>query len=135
MDNKESREIKTCYGFILIKKNDGTVCGCFPVFKKEVTFGRDGQCDIKIHLPYVSSQHCSIYYVDNKVKMKLFFIAWNIIHFCFLIFKAYIRDTSTFGSTRVNGKKVGRSNFLLNHSDEIEISGRKFLWEYYKSQK
>lgn len=135
MDNCELDETKTYYGFILIKKSDGTVCGCFPVFKKEVTFGRDVQCDIRIHLPNVSSQHCSIFYVDNKVKIKLFFITWDIIQFCFLIFKAYIRDKSTCASTKVNGKKVGRSNFLLHHSDEIEICSRKFLWEYFKSQK
>lgn len=74
MDNSESSETKTYYGFILVKKNDGTVCGCFPVLKKEVTFGRDTHCDLRIHLPNVSSQHCSIFYVDNKVKNKYIFI-------------------------------------------------------------
>lgn len=37
------------------------------------------------------------------------------------------------GSTKVNGKKIGRNNFLLHHTDEIDIGGRKFVWEYAKS--
>ncbi|VVC25920.1 SMAD/FHA domain,Forkhead-associated (FHA) domain [Cinara cedri] len=113
MDNNESSETKPYYGFILVKKSNGTVCGSFPVTKKEITFGRDKSCDIRIYLPNVSAQHCSIFYINNK---------------------AYIRDTSTCASTTVNGKKIGKSNFFLHQSDEIEICNRKFLWEYFKSQ-
>lgn len=48
--------------------------------------------------------------------------------------KAYIRDKSRVGSTKVNGKKIGRNNYLLYHLDEFEICGRKFIWEYFNSQ-
>ncbi|XP_026811160.1 uncharacterized protein LOC113552480 [Rhopalosiphum maidis] len=108
----ESRKsIKTYYGFLLVKKVSGTVCGRFPVTKKECILGRDNNCDIRILLEKVSAQQCSILCIDNK---------------------AYVRDKSIAGSTKVNGKKVGRSNFLLHDSDEIEICGRKFVWEYPK---
>ncbi|XP_050061010.1 putative uncharacterized protein DDB_G0282133 [Aphis gossypii] len=108
----ESRKsIKTYYGFLLVKKSSGTICGRFPLTKKECILGRDNKCDIRILLEKVSAQQCSILCIDNK---------------------AYVRDTSIAGSTKVNGKKVGRSNFLLHDSDEIEICERKFVWEYPK---
>ncbi|XP_025199248.1 putative uncharacterized protein DDB_G0282133 [Melanaphis sacchari] len=109
MDSQKS--VKTYYGFLLIKKGNGSVCGRFPVTKKECILGRDNNCDIRILLEKVSAQQCSILCIDNK---------------------AYVRDKSIAGSTKVNGKKVGRSNFLLHNSDEIEICERKFVWEYPK---
>lgn len=56
-----------------------------------------------------------------------------IINFHNFILKAYIRDKSLVGSTKVNRKKIGRSNFLLHDSDVIDIVGRKFIWKYTKS--
>ncbi|XP_008184381.1 uncharacterized protein LOC100163547 isoform X2 [Acyrthosiphon pisum] len=109
MDSRKSTI--SYYGFLLVKKVNGGVCGRFPVSKKECTLGRDNNCDIRILLEKVSAQHCIIISVDNK---------------------AYVRDKSIAGSTKVNGKKVGRSNFLLHDSDEIDICGRKFVWRYPK---
>lgn len=74
MDSRKST--KTYYGFIMVKKLNGTICGRFPLTKKECTFGRDDSCDIKILLENVSAHHCSIFYIDDKVK---FFILMYII--------------------------------------------------------
>lgn len=131
----ESTNLKqTYYGFILVKTSNGTICGRFPLTKKECTLGRDDKCDIRIILENVSGHHCSIFYIDDKVKIKQFSSIFNFIRkLLILIFKAYVRDKSLAGSTKVNGKKVGRNNFLLHHRDEIGICGRKFIWEYAKS--
>jgi len=65
----ESRKsIKTYYGFLLVKKSSGTICGRFPLTKKECILGRDNKCDIRILLEKVSAQQCSILCIDNKVK-------------------------------------------------------------------
>jgi len=71
MDDQKS--IKTYYGFLLVKKVSGAVCGRFPVTKKECTLGRDSSCDIRILLEKVSAQQCIILCVDNKVIVDFFF--------------------------------------------------------------
>lgn len=75
----------TYYGFILVKKVNGTVTGRYPVTKKECTFGRDSKNDIRILLESVSAQHCIIICVDDKVNMKYNFliIIWKIINLIF----------------------------------------------------
>lgn len=65
MDSRKS--INTYYGFVMVKKLNGTICGRYPLTKKECTFGRDDKCDIKILLENVSAHHCSIFYIDDKV--------------------------------------------------------------------
>jgi len=70
MDSRKS--IRTYYGFLLVKKVGGSVCGRFPVTKKECTLGRDYNCDIRILLEKVSAQQCIILCVDNKVKVDFF---------------------------------------------------------------
>jgi len=67
MDSRKS--IKMYYGFLMVKKVSGAVCGRFPVTKKECTLGRDINCDIRILLEKVSALHCIIICVDNKVKV------------------------------------------------------------------
>lgn len=67
------KSLKTYYGFIFVKKSNGTICGRYPVTKKECTLGRDSNCDIKIILENVSAHHCSIIFVDDKVKVKYLF--------------------------------------------------------------
>lgn len=79
MDNRES---STYYGFILVKRTNGSICGRFPVTKKECIFGRSNNCDIRILLENVSAQHCILLYVDNKVKIKLF---------CFVFLSNYFK--------------------------------------------
>jgi len=85
MDNRKS--INDYFGFILVKKSNGTVCGRFPVTKKECTFGRDDECDIRILLESVSAQHCSILYVDNKVKIKYLLKFYKLL-FVFIFVKS-----------------------------------------------
>lgn len=71
----ESRKsLRTYYGFLLIKNSGGTVCGRFPVTKKECTLGRDTKCDVRIILEKVSGQQCAILCVDDKVKIELFYV-------------------------------------------------------------
>lgn len=76
MDSKKSFHTpiaQTYYGFILVKKVGGAaICGRFPVTKKECTIGRDNRCDIRILLNGVSAQHCTIYYIDDKVNINFF---------------------------------------------------------------
>lgn len=67
------KSLKTYYGFILIKKGNGTICGRYPLTKKECILGRAKNCDIKIFLENVSAHHCSILFVDDKVKIKYLF--------------------------------------------------------------
>lgn len=64
---------KTYYGFILVKKNNGKICGRFPLMKKECSIGREKSCDLRILLDCVSSQHCIISYIDDKVNIKYLF--------------------------------------------------------------
>jgi len=75
MDNKTTTQ--TYYGFILVMKGNGTVCGRFPMSKKECIFGRSKECDIRILLDNVSTQHCIIVYLDDKVKIKYFYFKCN----------------------------------------------------------
>jgi len=70
MDNKTPTQ--TYYGFILVLKSNGTVCGRFPMTKKECVFGRSKDCDIRILLDNVSTQHCTLLYLDDKVKIIYF---------------------------------------------------------------
>lgn len=72
MDSKKS--IQTFYGFILIKKSNGNICGRYPLTKKECTIGRDNECDIRVLLNCVSALHCVILYIDNKVINIKFYI-------------------------------------------------------------
>lgn len=66
----ESRKsLKTYYGFILVKKVNGKICGRYPVTKKECTLGRDIECDIRIFLENVSAVHCVILCINDKVKI------------------------------------------------------------------
>lgn len=85
MDSRKSFHTsitQTYYGFILVKKVSGAaICGRFPVTKKECTIGRDNRCDIRILLNGVSAQHCTIYYIDDKV---------NIIFLC--ITQIYLKN-------------------------------------------
>jgi len=74
MDNRKSTQTlpsTTYYGFILVK-NGTSVCGRFPVIRKEVKIGRDKNCDIRIVLENVSNIHCSLYYINDKV-IKYFY--------------------------------------------------------------
>jgi len=71
MDGRKS--IPTYYGFLMVKKVGGSICGRFPVTKKECTLGRDNNCDIRILLEKVSAQQCIILCVDNKVKLTSFY--------------------------------------------------------------
>lgn len=73
MDNRKSIQKITYYGFLLVKKNNGIICGRYPVTKKECTIGRDTNCDLRILLDHVSAQHCIITYVDDKVNIKYLF--------------------------------------------------------------
>lgn len=66
MDNRKS--MQNYYGFILVKKVNGSVSGRYPVTKKECSFGRGNKNDIRIFLDSVSAQHCNIIIVDDKVK-------------------------------------------------------------------
>ncbi|XP_050429373.1 uncharacterized protein LOC126838746 isoform X2 [Adelges cooleyi] len=97
------------FGFITILKKNGSISSRCPIISKEFNIGRSSNNDIRIYLDSVSNNHCSILFVDNK---------------------AYIRDRSKAGSTKVNGKKIGRNNFLLRESDEIDISDRKLIFNY-----
>lgn len=63
------RSTKTYYGFLLVKKMNGTICGRFPVTKKECTLGRNSNCDIRILLENVSAIHCTILCINDKVKI------------------------------------------------------------------
>jgi len=72
MDSRKS--IFAYYGFLMVKKVNGSICGRFPVTKKECTLGRDNNCDIRILLEKVSAQHCIILCVDNKVRVDFFMI-------------------------------------------------------------
>lgn len=78
MDNRESL---TYYGFILVKRINGSICGRYPVTKKECTIGRGNSCDIRILLESVSAQHCVILYVDDKVKIKYFCLCFMSNYF------------------------------------------------------
>ncbi|XP_050537156.1 putative uncharacterized protein DDB_G0282133 isoform X2 [Daktulosphaira vitifoliae] len=99
----------TYFGFIKILKKNGELHSRYPIRSKECNFGRNISNDIRIALESVSAYHCTILFVDNK---------------------AYIRDKSLAGTTKVNGKRIGRNNFLLKDSDEIDIANRKFVFEY-----
>jgi len=77
MDNKKIA--KTYYGFVLVMKSNGTVCGRYPMTRKECSFGRSKDCDIRILLDNVSSHHCTIFYLDDKVKIKYFYIYKRIL--------------------------------------------------------
>jgi len=71
MDSRKS--INPYYGFLLVKKVNGGICGRFPVTRKECTLGRDNNCDIRILLEKVSALQCIIICVDNKVKVDYFY--------------------------------------------------------------
>lgn len=82
MDNNKVTEMY--YGFIFVMKSNGTICGRFPMTRKECVFGRSDDCDIRILLDSVSAHHCIIFYLDDKVIIK--FIIIFLLQLFILIF-------------------------------------------------
>lgn len=48
------------YGRIVVLKRSGKDGKMFPLIENQCTFGRDGDCDIRIQLPNVSQFHTEL---------------------------------------------------------------------------
>ncbi|XP_042674574.1 proliferation marker protein Ki-67 isoform X2 [Centrocercus urophasianus] len=97
------------FGKIIIIKRNGTDGIYFPLTASSCLFGRRTECDIRIHLPQVSKEHCKIEVNENK--------------------EAILTNLSTVNPTQLNGGYF-QQPVPLKHGDVLTIIDRSFRFEY-----
>ncbi|XP_031453165.1 proliferation marker protein Ki-67 isoform X2 [Phasianus colchicus] len=97
------------FGKIVIIKRNGTDGIYFPLTASSCLFGRRTECDIRIHLPQVSKEHCKIEVNENK--------------------EAILTNLSTVNPTQLNGGYF-QQPVPLKHGDVLTIIDRSFRFEY-----
>ncbi|XP_015723045.1 proliferation marker protein Ki-67 isoform X3 [Coturnix japonica] len=97
------------FGKIIIIKRNGTDGIYFPLTASSCLFGRRTECDIRIHLPQVSKEHCKIEVNENK--------------------EAILTNLSTVNPTQLNGDYF-QQPVALKHGDVLTIIDRSFRFEY-----
>ncbi|XP_048802098.1 proliferation marker protein Ki-67 isoform X1 [Lagopus muta] len=97
------------FGKIVIIKRNGTDGIYFPLTASSCLFGRRAECDIRIHLPQVSKEHCKIEVNENK--------------------EAILTNLSTVNPTQLNGGYF-QQPVPLKHGDVLTIIDRSFRFEY-----
>ncbi|XP_072197035.1 proliferation marker protein Ki-67 isoform X2 [Excalfactoria chinensis] len=97
------------FGKIIIIKRNGTDGIYFPLTASSCLFGRRTECDIRIHLPQVSKEHCKIEVNENK--------------------EAILTNLSTVNPTQLNGDYFHQP-VPLKHGDVLTIIDRSFRFEY-----
>ncbi|XP_054030586.1 proliferation marker protein Ki-67 [Dryobates pubescens] len=96
-------------GNIVVIKRNGTDGLSFPLTESSCLFGRRPECDIRIHLPQVSKEHCKIEVNENK--------------------EAILTNLSTANPTKLNGGCF-QQPVPLKHGDVLTILDRSFRFEY-----
>ncbi|XP_071419832.1 proliferation marker protein Ki-67 isoform X2 [Pithys albifrons albifrons] len=99
----------TRYGKIIVIKRDGTDGLVYPLTSTSCLFGRKTECDIRMRLPWVSSEHCKIEINENK--------------------EAVLINLSTVNPTQLNGVCLEQP-VALKHRDVLTIIDRSFRFEY-----
>ncbi|KAJ7418579.1 hypothetical protein WISP_58313 [Willisornis vidua] len=99
----------TRYGKIIVIKRDGTDGLVYPLTSTSCLFGRKTECDIRMRLPWVSSEHCRIEINENK--------------------EAVLINLSTVNPTQLNGVCLEQP-VPLKHRDVLTIIDRSFRFEY-----
>ncbi|NXA03241.1 KI67 protein, partial [Sapayoa aenigma] len=95
------------YGKIVVIKRNGTDGMVFPLNSNSCLFGRKGECDIRMRLPWVSNEHCKIEINENK--------------------EAVLTNLSAVNPTQLNGVCLERP-VALKHGDVLTIIDRSFRW-------
>lgn len=78
-----------------------------PLVRPVLTLGRRASCDICLHFPNISGNHCELTYAEG---------AW------------VIRDLNSTNGIKVNGQRVERK--VLRPDDTITIGKRNFTIHY-----
>lgn len=78
----------------------------FILNKKDCIIGRNDECDIVIDLPYISSKHLKISYLNNKY---------------------YVTDCNSLSGSWVNNNKIDNS-YILREKDKISICDCCFVF-------
>lgn len=58
--NNNTMHCTSQYGMIVVLKRDGRDSASFELTDVEYTFGRAGNCDIRIQLPTIGETHCRL---------------------------------------------------------------------------
>jgi len=78
-----------------------------PLIRDVITIGRRESCDVCLHFPNVSGQHCQLTYTDGH---------W------------IIRDLDSKNGVKVNGVRVQKK--VLHPNDVVSIAKKKFMIDY-----
>ncbi|RMC11251.1 hypothetical protein DUI87_11369 [Hirundo rustica rustica] len=97
------------YGRIVVIKRNGTDGIVFPLNSTSCLFGRKTECDIRMRLPWVSSEHCKIDINENK--------------------EAVLTNLSAVNPTQLNGACFEQP-VPLKHGDVLTIIDRSFRFEH-----
>ncbi|KFQ23940.1 Antigen KI-67, partial [Merops nubicus] len=97
------------FGTVVGIKRNGIDGVSFPLTASSCLFGRRTECDIRIHLPHVSKEHCKIEVNENK--------------------EAVLTNLSMVNPTRLNGALFQHA-VPLRHGDVFTIIDRSFRFEY-----
>ncbi|KFQ22566.1 Antigen KI-67, partial [Mesitornis unicolor] len=97
------------FGNIIVIKRNGADGVSFPLTASSCLLGRKSECDIRIHLPQVSKEHCKIEVNENK--------------------EAILTNLSMVNATQLNGACF-QHPVPLKHGDVLTISDRSFRFEY-----
>ena len=69
------------YGVLrFLKKNDDSnVVASYPIDDETLTFGKGGDCNIRLYYPAVSQLHAKIIFKDRKVSL-ICLVDWSGLH-------------------------------------------------------
>ncbi|KAG9484700.1 hypothetical protein GDO78_008026 [Eleutherodactylus coqui] len=96
------------HGEIVVIKRNGSDGTHFPLTATTCLFGRKTECDIRIHLPHVSKEHCKVEVKGNG--------------------EVFVTNLSAVNPTQVNQSAV-KQPVRLQHGDIITIIDRSFRFE------
>ncbi|XP_066046812.1 proliferation marker protein Ki-67 [Chamaea fasciata] len=97
------------YGKIVVIRRNGIDGMVYPLTSTSCLFGRRTGCDIRMRLPWVSTEHCKIDINENK--------------------EAILTNLSTVNPTQLNGAGFEQP-VPLKHGDVLTIIDRSFRFEY-----
>ncbi|XP_066179513.1 proliferation marker protein Ki-67 isoform X2 [Sylvia atricapilla] len=97
------------YGKIVVIRRNGIDGMVYPLTSTSCLFGRRTGCDIRMRLPWVSTEHCKIDINENK--------------------EAVLTNLSAVNPTQLNGAGFEQP-VLLKHGDVLTIIDRSFRFEY-----
>jgi pSer/pThr/pTyr-binding forkhead associated (FHA) protein len=113
---KKKEDVRAIEMFALVRKDNSRSTGfaCMPMLEKNVTFGRQKDCDVRLKGASVSRKHCRITVDENNQPVLV--------------------NLSSTNPTKVNGH-VMQSDMGLSDGDEITVGENNFIFQATKRSK